>query len=526
MKKTTLAAAVILFVFSSLFGAHVGRMLVTPLDGTEENVFKAPALPFTLGVFSGTVAEVFYFNAEIERGNLRLLRVEDDPLSGMEHRRYQQYFSGLEVFGGEIIQHFKNSSLQDLDGEYYLITEMEMQPGLTPAQAADFFRRELNDPELKERAEESKLLIFPVQDGIYRLAYRIVLERGAEYSMTGFIDARSGETLSRYSNIKTEALTIGTGIGCHGEKLKLSTNYENGKYWLMDKGLNRPVKQYTFYKQNNLVLTDTDNNWDTDKASYTAHANMGLTYNYYYQALQRHGIDNHNLDIKAIVHYPGGTDNAFWNPTYKTMYFLDPGSEGFQTAAALDVIAHEYSHGVTQFTCNLVYANESGALNEAFSDIMGTAVEFNWQPEGTGFLKADWYMGEDIFTNFGYYLRNLANPNSNGYPSHLSQKVNLPNTQAGDWGGVHRNSTIYGHAYYLLAHGGTNTISNVTVSGIGMEKATKIFYRAFTVYLTPGSKFVDAANAILKSASVLFGSASNEMEQSKQAMRAIGWTVN
>ena len=208
------------------------------------------------------------------------------------------------------------------------------------------------------------------------------------------------------------------------------------------------------------------------------------------------------------------------------MYFLDPGTNGFQTAAALDVIAHEFTHGVTQFTSNLVYANESGALNESFSDIMGTAVEFHWQAAGTGFCLADYYIGEDIFTDYGYALRNLVNPNLNGDPCHLTQKKKLPNTEAGDWGGVHANCTIYGHAYYLLANGGTNMVSHIAVTGIGVEKATNIFYSAFTAYLTPTSQFISAANALLKSASVLFGSASNEYQQTVKMLQAIGWTVN
>ncbi len=529
MKKTILTAVVFLLTLSSLFGARVGRSFVQPWDGNEEKVFKVPAMPFHLGLFAGPAAEVFYFNAESERGNLRLLNVQADPLSAMEHHRYQQYFSGLEVSGGEIILHFKGSELQDMDGEYYLITEMELKPSLTPGQAADFFRRYLNDPDLQEKAAESRLVVFPIRDGDYRLAYRIILEKNAVHSMTGFIDARSGEILNHYSNVKSDALIIGTGVGVHGEKLKLSTNFENGKFWLMDKALNRPVRQYTFYKQANVVLTDTDNVWDQDSASTCVHAYMGLTYNYYYLVMNRHGMDNNNLDVKAIVHYPDGKDNAFWSSDYKMMFFLDPGSQGFVTAAALDVIAHEFTHGVTDYTSRLVYQFQSGALNEAFSDIMGTAVEFKWQTAGSGFLLADWFIGEDMFDSYGYALRNLANPNSlttsyGKYPCHLSQYINLPGSS--DYGGVHINCTIYSHAYYLLANGGTNVVSHVAVTGIGVEKATNIFYSAFTAYLTPTSQFVNAANALLKSASVLFGSTSNEYQQTVKAMQAIGWTIN
>jgi thermolysin len=294
----------------------------------------------------------------------------------------------------------------------------------------------------------------------------------------------------------------------------------------MDEAQNRPVNQYTFFKVANQVLTDADNFWEQDRPSNNVHAYMGLTYHYYYQVHGRHGINNNNLPIKAIVHYAGGTDNAFWNGNTLMKYFLDPGSYGYQTEAALDVIAHELTHGVTQFTSDLVYANESGALNEAFSDIMGTAVEFQWQQPGSGFSLADYYMGEDIFTNYGYALRNLVNPNGGGNPCHLSQKKVLPNTSAGDWGGVHVNATIYGHAFYLLANGGTNPVSTIAVSGIGVDKATKIYYVAFTAYLTPGSKFIDAANAVMKAASELYGATSNEMQQTVKSMQAIGWTIN
>ena len=527
MKKAILFAALLLFLFSAAPAAHVGRMLVRPMEGSEMAVFQAPAPPIFPSLFAGTaMGEVFYFNAEIERGNLRLLRVQDDPLTGAAHRRYRQYFSGLEVFGGEIVLRFKDNALQDLEGEYFTITEMDLQPSLTREQAADLLRGEFRDMELQELEAESRLLVFPVRDGDCRLAYRVVLQRGTGFSMTGYVDARSGEVLARHSNIRFTQPTIGIGVGCHDEKLKLSTNFEQGKYWLMDRAQNRPVGQYTFLKKPNQVLTDSDNYWDQDPASVSAHAYMGQTYHYFFQVLQRKGIDDHDMDIKAVVHYPGDTDNAFWHGDLLTMFFLDPGPGHIQTAAALDVIAHEYSHGVTQFTSDLIYANESGALNEAYSDIMGTAVEFYWQPQGNGFLMADFYLGEDVFSQYGYAIRNLVNPNLGGNPCHLSQKKSLPNTEAGDWGGVHINCTIYGHAFYLLANGGTNKISKVEVGGIGVEKATKIYHLAFTGYLTPGSQFLQAANAILKAANVLYGSASNEMQQAIKSMQAIGWIVD
>lgn len=526
MKKILITSTILLAVFSALPGARVGRTLIAPQAGDEVRVFEAPPLPYPLRMFAGIAGEAIYFNAEIARNNLRLLRVQEDSLLGMEHRRFRQYHAGLEVIGGEIVQHLRGGILQEIAGEYFLIAEMDLQPGLNREQAADFFRRSLGDPELRLAGNGLELVIYPVSDDDLRLAYRVNLARGELFDMMGIIDARSGEVLVTFSNIRSGDLTIGTGLGVHGERLKLPTNFRDGKYWLMDEARNRPVKHYTFFKAANQVLTDSDNDWEQDRPSNNVHAYMGLTYHYYYQVFGRKGIDDKNLPIKAIVHQPGDTDNAFWNGNTLMMYFLDPGKYNFQTAAALDVIAHEFSHGVTQFTSDLIYANESGALNEAFSDIMGTAVEFQWQAAGSGFSQADFYMGEDIFNNYGYALRNLVNPNQAGDPCHLEQKKILPNTEDGDWGGVHTNCTIYGHAFYLLASGGTNPVSNVSVAGIGVDKAAKIYYLAFTAYLTPSSRFIDAANAILKAATSLFAANSNEMQQAIKSMQAIGWTVD
>jgi thermolysin len=330
---------------------------------------------------------------------------------------------------------------------------------------------------------------------------------------------------------------VGLGHGYHGELYKFPVTFQSGQYLLCDESVARPVDQYTAdYRTYDghyyYVAGDADNFWDSDGALVSAHTFLGLIYDYYYLFHGREGIDDSNLDIIATVHWSDGSDNAFWDPDEDGMFFLDPGGVGFQFAAALDVVAHEYSHGVTDYTSDLVYLSESGALNESFSDIMGTAVEFYWQEPGSGFLKADWYCGEDARTYFsGSGLRNLADPNSNSQlgdpdypdPCHLSQAYDWP--WYIDNGGVHINSTLYSHAYYLLANGGTNRVSGKSVTAIGMDKATKIFYRAWTYYMVPSSDFLYAANALLQSAYDLYGSSSSEYAESIRAMEAIGWIV-
>ena len=489
-----------------------------------------------------------YFESEIKKGNLRLRLVQDDPEAMMEHHRYSQFYKDLEVFGGEIIQHYREGKLVGINGEYYEIGDFDTTPLITKDMAVEFFKAKSGKINLAEKAEESRLLIYPVKDGDYHLAYHIVLREEVGYSMTGIIDAKSGEVLLKYSNIMTDDITIGLGIGYHGDSYKFPTTFSNDLYLLYDNKKVRPVTlaTYDFRTYDGkyyYVGRDADNYWDYDGVLVNAHTYLGFTYDYFYLVHNRKGIDANNMDIEATVHWYDpyiGYDNAYWDGDEECIYFLDPGKRNIQMAAAIDVVAHEYSHGVTQFTSGLEYfctqTAQPGALNESFSDIMGTAIEFHWQEKGNGFDKADWLIGEDMYPNYNSsnYLRSLPNPNSRkdrfygtDYPEpcHLSQCYIFPNTAQGDWGGVHFNSTLYSHAYYLLSEGGTNPVSQKSVSGIGIEKATKIFYRAWTYWMTSTSSFWNAANYLLWSAYDLYGSSSNEYAQTIKAMEAIGWIV-
>ena len=523
MKKIFIIVLVTLLFFTFLKSSYVGKTYFKPRNIAKgERFFKIKSVDLES-----------FFAKEIQKGNLKLVKVQEDFIASMEHHRYSQYFKGLEVFGGQIIQHYRNGELTGINGEYYHIFDVDIVPLITTEKAIEFFRNDLAEEGLKEIIDESRLVIYPVKDGDYHLAYQITLEKGVGYNMTGIIDARTGEILLKYSNVNFYESTIGLGIGCHGEQYKLPTTFYDGIYNLFNRKKVRPVRQCTYdYRTYDgyyyYVASDNDNYWDRDGALVNAHVFMGLTYDYYYLVHGRNGINNKNMNIEATVHWDDGKDNAFWDGGKKHMYFLDPGKLNMRCAAAIDIIAHEYSHGVTQFSSGLIYSFESGALNESFSDIIGTAVEHYWQPEGRGFLKADWYMGEDAkpyFTTNG--LRNLANPNSNWQspygpdPCHLWQEILVPFYI--DNGGVHLNMTIYSHAYYLLAHGGTNNVSNIKVNGVGIDKATKIFYRAWVYYMVPTSDFLYAANALGKSAYDLYGSNSNEFAQTIRAMEAIGW---
>ena len=473
-----------------------------------------------------------FFDAEIQRGHLANAYTQEDPLTRMEHRRHNQFFRGLPVFGGEVIYHFRDGVIESINGIYYPIETCDIQTVLSNTDAAGIFRQHLEETDLTEKTEDTRLLLYPVAENDIRPAFQITLEKAQHYSMTGIIDARSGDILLEYSNIHFDEPAIGLGIGYHGSSFKLPTTLTTGGlYGLYDEGHIRPVKQYTIDYRYMSIPGDSDNYWDRNGVAVSAHVLAGFTYDFYYGFFDRKGIDDNNLDTYIFVQNNAYRDNAFWNG--KSLNFCITGSSNNQYAAALDIVAHEYSHGVTSYCSNLIYSFESGALNESFSDIMGTAAEFYWFPEGNGLYHADWYIGEDASPGYNTNkCRNLANPNSNSQlgnwnypdPCHLSQKINCSSSL--DNGGVHLNMTIYSHAYYLLAHGGRNKISGITVSGIGMDEATRIFYRTWAFYLTRTSTFIHAANALLTVAYNDYGANSTEYKQTVRAMKAIGWNVN
>jgi hypothetical protein len=171
----------------------------------------------------------------------------------------------------------------------------------------------------------------------------------------------------------------------------------------------------------------------------------------------------------------------------------------------------------------LIYQDESGALNEAFSDIMGAAAEFFYQPVGNGRDQADWLIAEEVYLFPPGYLRSLSNPVAGGEPNHYSLRRFIGTVV--DDGGVHYNLTIATHAFYLAVAGGTNSVSGINVPGVGManiERMERVFYRACTLLLAPSARFSDARRATIQAATDLFGPGSGERTQVELAWNAVG----
>jgi thermolysin len=275
----------------------------------------------------------------------------------------------------------------------------------------------------------------------------------------------------------------------------------------------------------------------TDGPTVDAHVFQGWVYDYYFKRFGRHGMDDHDIEVDSIVHPLARSEanrqppnvvgayinNAFYCCDGLLVYGDGDGRLFTFLAGAFDVVAHEWTHGVTDFTSKLIYRDESGALNEAFSDIMAASMEFYYYPAGTDKDQADWLIAEDVFVASPGYLRSLSNPSAKGYPDHYSLRRFIGT--ATDEGGVHFNLTIPTHAFYLAVAGGRNRVSGINVPGIGLgniERMERVYYRAFTQLMAPSSQFSDARRATLQAATDLYGAGSNERAQIELAWTAVG----
>ncbi len=257
-----------------------------------------------------------------------------------------------------------------------------------------------------------------------------------------------------------------------------------------------------------------------------AYDGAGYTYDLFWNVYQRNSIDNMGMNLISTVHYQKSYDNAFWNG--QQMVYGDgdedmPESDRLfnRFTAALDVIGHELSHGVTQFEANLVYSNQAGALNESISDVFGSLVKQNHFGETA--RNADWIIGEGLFTPNvqGVGIRSMKAPGTayndpvlgkDPQPAHMKDYVNTMQ----DNGGVHINSGIPNHAFYVAAY---------EMDGYAWEKAGRIWYVTLTDRLSSTASFQDAANATYQAAADLYGANSQEQMAVQKGWAEVGITV-
>ncbi|MGD9503970.1 MAG: M4 family metallopeptidase [Syntrophobacteraceae bacterium] len=466
---------------------------------------------------------------------MQLEKYWEDDL-GRRHLRYSQQYKGMPVWPAELNVHLDAEGNVDLVNGAYVGTPKRLvcTPVLTEARAEAIAEQEVPDGASDARIT-SELIVYAPGSGLGRLSWKVRVLGNAASDWVVVVDALNGNVLTAFNQVKTGAAT-GSGADLLNTTRSLNLWSENSKYYLLDaskamydassdppsadstKGAifvldmaHNELPSSGSISASYVTSTSATSGWLKDGVSMAY--NLSKTYDYYKNVHGRNSIDGQGGNIMGFVRVGSNFNNAFWTTEYNAVFFGDAKIY----AAALDVVGHEITHGVTSYTCNLVYQDQSGALNEAFSDIFGEMVE----AYATG--STDWIDGT-VFNEST--SRSLKNPSSvqviSGYnyyyPSKMSEFYNrnsplLQMLQDQDYGGVHINMTIVSHAFYLLAEG--------LNGAIGREKASKIFYRAQTVHLVTNSQFVDMRLACIQSAEELYGSGSTEASKVAEAFDAV-----
>ncbi len=460
---------------------------------------------------------------------------------GFSHVRFQQQYKGIEVWARDVYVHIdRTGQLASFNGVYAPTPSIDTAVNVNSASALntalDDLRAKGFNTDMPEAFKklfhysgpQIKKVIWYNKTPSAHLTWFVEVRSGINHDWYYFIDAKDGTILRYYDNVKNDGPTTGTGTDLNGINRTFGTYLLSGTYYMIDasqpmfnatasKIPDEPVgaivaldlrnadlsSQSSFY-----YVTSTNNSW-ADSSTVSAQYNASVTYNFYRSRFNRNSIDDSGMTIYSIVHVTDKSqpmENAYWNGF--VMAYGDGAVFFKPLAGGLDVAAHEMTHGVTQHTANLEYLDQSGALNESMSDVFAATLD-----------SANWTIGEDVVKDLVDFptgaLRDLSNPHNGGntgsaswQPANMNEFVNTTK----DKGGVHTNSGIPNHAFYLAA------------SSIGRYEASQIWYKALTNYLTRSSQFVDARIATVNAATELYGQSSNEVTVIKNSWDAVGVT--
>ncbi|OHT46610.1 M4 family metallopeptidase [Flavobacterium tructae] len=507
------------------------------------------------------------------------IKIESDR-EGFTHEKFQLYEQGIKVEFANYTLHSKEGKLVSMNGEFYALQNVKTTPKLSSKAAFDravaytgakqyLWENPQDAAAMNYEKPKGELVLLPAMEeqgetrksDKVRLAYKFDIYATNPVSRGDlYIDAETGKVLFYNATIKH------LGEYSHGNKVKtakaihqkedantkkafvaanaatrysgtqvIQTTLSGASYILADATRGLGINTYNMKKGTSYTaavnFTDADNNWtaaeynnaNKDNGALDAHWGAEKTYDYWSTVHGRNSFDNAGAIIKSYVHYSNAYDNAYWNGSVMT--YGDGSGTYFDILTAIDVAGHEIGHAVCTYTANLAYQKESGAMNEAFSDIWGACIEYAAAP-----TKSIWLIGEDIERRSGHLsLRSMSDPNSEGQPDTYGGTYwinpNCTPTSGNDYCGVHTNSGVLNHWFYILSVGksGTNDIGNAyNVTGITIDKAAKIAYRLESVYLTANSTFANARTSGIQSAIDLYGAGSPEVIATTNAFYAVG----
>ncbi|QGZ53097.1 peptidase M4 family protein [Streptomyces sp. QHH-9511] len=443
---------------------------------------------------------------------------------GTVHTRYERTYEGLPVLGGDLVVHLKKNGARSTTKATGARISV---PGTAAAVSGDAAKKSaVATAEAKDATASSARKVIWAATGKPTLAWETVVTGvqadGTPSERHVVTDAATGKELYAY-----EAIETGSGHSQYAGGVTLGTA---PSYTLTDtaRGGHKTYDLNGATSGTGTLFTDADDVWgdgtpaNRQTAAVDAHYGAALTWDFYKNELGRNGIRGDGVAAYSRVHYGNAYVNAFWSDQCFCMTYGD-GAGNAKPLTSIDVAGHEMTHGLTSATAGLRYSRESGGLNEATSDILGTSVEFfanNASDAG------DYLIGEKIdIRGNGTPLRYMDKPSRDGNSAdYWSRNVGRLD--------VHYSSGPANHFFYLLSEGsGAKTLNGVaydsptydgsTVTGIGRVKAYKIWYKALSTYMTSSTDYAGARTATLQAAGDLYGAGSAERAAVASAWNAI-----
>lgn len=468
----------------------------------------------------------------------RLKSVNDDL--GFSHTDYHVYFNGYLVDGQVVMIHEKDSFLTSVNGIVRNVDTKTDATGLSDEKAIASAMSVLNVTDLACRYPVQSVLAYvPGGMSMYKFAKKVkIFSLSPLKKYDVYIDIETGNVIDTVSLIAHTDVQGVAKTYYNGTKQIVCDSVGNNKFRLKDNA--RKIATYNGYywdmsdvPEDNSMYTNTSKNWEDNalRPALQVHWGMEKIYDYYKDVHGRNSYDGkgsniYNIYNPVVLDRQGGAFNAAAVGEGMMIYGRGGTYNGkvYKPLVCFDVAAHEFTHLVTGANGRggLQYRNESGALNESFSDIFGATIDFYTRGD-----SANWIMGEEIF-NDGSFIRSLSDPKSP-----VDEEDKCPNTYKGqywyygslDHGGVHINSTVQSYWFYLLSHGGSGTNDkgySYTVTPIGIEAARSIAYRNLMYYLPYTAGYIDAYKGSLLATKDLFGESSTQYRAVIEAWMAVG----
>ncbi|MBK9721476.1 MAG: M4 family metallopeptidase [Saprospiraceae bacterium] len=510
-------------VFSQIAGVSI----------LEKQIQHGNAVWYQLKTAEPTKASQFFSKYAFEIGlteqtEMKLVYSNTESKS-VHHYKFQQYHNGIRVLGAEMILHESNGNVETLNGTFGKNLSIETNAKIESHAVLDLALKLLpstkyvweNDASLYPKPE---LLImdkaFPENSGDFILVYKVdIYSLNPFAKMRYYFNAENGELVLSHSILHACFGGIGDAHTLyHGIRPMETSVMTTGRFELVDNTRGNGIETMS---ASGRKYTDGDNIWEKDsfpqrKGALDVHFGSQSTYDYYKNHFNRNGIDGKNGKLINRIVDSVTLVNAFWEGAGTLFGIGDNKDTGPLTS--LDVVAHEMTHGVTQFTCGLEYLYECGALNEGFSDIFGKAVEFEYDS-----ANFNWLLGSRFFFKPDTAFRSLSNPNRFKNPKNYKGSFWVANSS--DNGGVHSNSGVINHWFYLLVEGGIGTNETgktYNVEKIGMDAAIQLVYNAMTNYLISTSFYFDVREATLTITENQYGKCSKEYRNIAEAWKAVG----